>query len=128
MPRTATAEAARATAARPIFFNFIRFLRPDAHACVEAAITAWRCGWGPACIVKGEGMFGLLGGRSAVFLLTRASQRAVAERPAGDPRRPFCVWRRSAQASYQTRQLCSGYLGEPFLQLNALPNSSKFCT
>ena len=30
--------------------------------------------------------------------------------------------------TYQTRQLLSGVMGEPALQLKALPNSSKFCT
>ena len=29
---------------------------------------------------------------------------------------------------YQTRQLFAGIIGWPTLQLNALPNSSKFCT
>jgi len=29
---------------------------------------------------------------------------------------------------YQTRQEFTGYMGCPFVQPNALPNSSKFCT
>ena len=31
-------------------------------------------------------------------------------------------------SAYQTRQAFSGIMGWPFLQLKALPNSSKFCT
>jgi hypothetical protein len=49
----------------------------------------------------------------------QAAARRAAHEPAAHPGRA---------RPYHTRQEFTGYMGWPFLQLKALPNSSKFCT
>src|ERR1700761_552889 len=100
MPRTVTAEAARANAARPIFFNFIRFLRPDAREMLRGCQNSLngKSGWGPASIVKGKCTLGLLRVRNpatapfrCLVLTAAAGSRQQYNRQAGGPTSPTCL-------------------------------------
>src|ERR1700678_2536895 len=149
--RTMPAERALSRRALPNFVNFMRFLHPGQACAAKFASSTAELGWDGSllhCKSQGSVMpsfpvrLGKTGRFSGCFhagLSPETAPSAIQNKISG----AVSVWTpqrrqrspegegkmRSDRADdYQTRQDFAGYIGCPFLQPNALANSSKFCT